>query len=166
MAVPNVPFWLSDAVSETGQRWMDAAGAALRVGTPFWCDVLAGRSVYTAYITYGERFYNNARISGAWRNGAAQWPGVDNGGSVENLGGYTIGTFAAIQRNANAMNLSILNGPAKQMTVAIDDGNTFTFNDSGLIVNGYRNYQFNGNVNTFYDYLAARTGQRRGVLVT
>ncbi|HBL5511014.1 TPA: receptor-recognizing protein, partial [Enterobacter hormaechei] len=34
----------SSAVSETGQRWMSAAGSAVRVGTPFWMGTLVGKS--------------------------------------------------------------------------------------------------------------------------
>ncbi|HDJ1984853.1 TPA: hypothetical protein PPS74_004945, partial [Salmonella enterica subsp. enterica serovar Concord] len=34
----------SSAVSETGQRWMSAAGRSVRVGTPFWMRTLVGKS--------------------------------------------------------------------------------------------------------------------------
>ncbi|HGP0794310.1 TPA: hypothetical protein ACLFL9_004841, partial [Salmonella enterica subsp. diarizonae serovar 53:z10:z35] len=35
----------SQAVAETGQRWMSAAGAAVKVSTPFWMSALVGKSV-------------------------------------------------------------------------------------------------------------------------
>ncbi|EKQ3557751.1 hypothetical protein P4464_002288 [Salmonella enterica] len=35
----------SQAVAETGQRWMSAAGAALRAPAPFWMSALVGKSV-------------------------------------------------------------------------------------------------------------------------
>ncbi|EHK1061235.1 hypothetical protein R4U18_001620 [Salmonella enterica] len=35
----------SQAVAETGQRWMSAAGAALRTPAPFWMSALVGKSV-------------------------------------------------------------------------------------------------------------------------
>lgn len=35
----------SQAVEETGQRWMSAAGAAVKVSTPFWMSALVGKSV-------------------------------------------------------------------------------------------------------------------------
>ncbi|WP_407204806.1 receptor-recognizing protein [Enterobacter hormaechei] len=34
----------SSAVSETGQRWMSAAGRSVRVGAPFWMKTLVGKS--------------------------------------------------------------------------------------------------------------------------
>lgn len=34
----------SSAVGETGQRWMSAAGPAIRVGVPFWMSGLVGKS--------------------------------------------------------------------------------------------------------------------------
>ncbi|ENA6191246.1 hypothetical protein ABGB79_004591 [Salmonella enterica subsp. enterica] len=35
----------SQAVAETGQRWMSAAGSAVKVFTPFWMSALVGKSV-------------------------------------------------------------------------------------------------------------------------
>ncbi|EJT8608600.1 hypothetical protein N3740_001141 [Salmonella enterica subsp. enterica serovar Newport] len=35
----------SQAVAETGQRWMSAAGSALRAPAPFWMSALVGKSV-------------------------------------------------------------------------------------------------------------------------
>ncbi|EDE8097153.1 hypothetical protein BZR10_23845, partial [Salmonella enterica subsp. enterica serovar Newport] len=35
----------SQAAAETGQRWMSAAGAALRTPAPFWMSALVGKSV-------------------------------------------------------------------------------------------------------------------------
>lgn len=35
----------SQAVAETGQRWMSAAGSAVKVPAPFWMSALVGKSV-------------------------------------------------------------------------------------------------------------------------
>lgn len=35
----------SQAVAETGQRWMSAAGSAVKVSTPFWMSALVGKSL-------------------------------------------------------------------------------------------------------------------------
>ncbi|MCK6891120.1 receptor-recognizing protein [Enterobacter kobei] len=45
MAIVGVPGWIgASAVQETGQRWMKEAGAAVRIGAPFWMSQLAGQS--------------------------------------------------------------------------------------------------------------------------
>ncbi|MCM8228970.1 receptor-recognizing protein [Enterobacter hormaechei] len=45
MAVVNAPGWIGEsAAQETGQRWMKDAGAALRIGVPFWMSQMAGQS--------------------------------------------------------------------------------------------------------------------------
>ncbi|EBG1929777.1 hypothetical protein FH551_19630 [Salmonella enterica] len=48
----------SQAVAETGQRWMSAAGAALRAPAPFWLSSLVGKSVV------GVASYANPQGSG------------------------------------------------------------------------------------------------------
>lgn len=40
----------SQAVSETGQRWMSAAGSKLRLPVPFWMSQLVGRSKFNVVI--------------------------------------------------------------------------------------------------------------------
>ncbi|MDM6737515.1 tail fiber domain-containing protein, partial [Enterobacter hormaechei] len=44
----------SSAVATTGQRWMSAAGSAVKVGTPFWMSGLVGKS--TADFTINGSF--------------------------------------------------------------------------------------------------------------
>ncbi|EBI1835249.1 hypothetical protein FK088_23705 [Salmonella enterica] len=48
----------SQAVAETGQRWMSAAGAALRTPAPFWMSSLVGRSVVgvASYVNHTALF--------------------------------------------------------------------------------------------------------------
>ncbi|EAO5057048.1 hypothetical protein E8A35_26680, partial [Salmonella enterica] len=48
----------SQAVAETGQRWMSAAGSALRTPVPFWMSALVGKSVV------GVASYANPKGSG------------------------------------------------------------------------------------------------------
>ncbi|EBU3912555.1 hypothetical protein CWK15_14050 [Salmonella enterica] len=48
----------SQVVAETGQRWMSAAGAALRAPAPFWMSSLVGKSVV------GVASYANPQGSG------------------------------------------------------------------------------------------------------
>lgn len=67
MAIVGVPGWIgSSAVTETGQRWMSAAGNAVRIGTPFYMSRMAGQSVYNITFTIYERYYNNTRYRGQW----------------------------------------------------------------------------------------------------
>ncbi|WP_432469158.1 receptor-recognizing protein [Enterobacter hormaechei] len=54
MAVVNAPGWIGEsAAQETGQRWMKEAGAALRIGVPFWMSQMAGQSKEIT-ITLGQ----------------------------------------------------------------------------------------------------------------
>ncbi|ECU7995141.1 hypothetical protein BHM34_27495 [Salmonella enterica subsp. enterica serovar Toucra] len=52
----------SQAVAETGQRWMSAAGAALRAPAPFWLSSLVGKSVVgvASYANPTGRGYDTA----------------------------------------------------------------------------------------------------------
>lgn len=52
----------SQAVAETGQRWMSAAGSALRTPAPFWMSSLVGRSVVgvASYANPAGRGYDTA----------------------------------------------------------------------------------------------------------
>ncbi|HHR4773461.1 TPA: hypothetical protein ACS55J_005293 [Salmonella enterica] len=54
----------SQAVAETGQRWMSAAGSAVKVPVPFWMSSLVGKSVmdvayYAAISGYCDDRLNN-----------------------------------------------------------------------------------------------------------
>lgn len=51
----------SSAVATTGQRWMSAAGSAVKVGTPFWMSGLVGKSTADFTITTGRSTYD-ARV--------------------------------------------------------------------------------------------------------
>lgn len=54
MAVTSVPGWIGQsAVDETGDRWMQAAGIKLRLGSTFWMSAMAGQSVEIT-ITLGS----------------------------------------------------------------------------------------------------------------
>lgn len=54
MAVTSVPGWIGQsAVDETGDRWMQAAGIKLRLGSTFWMSAMAGQSVEVT-ITLGS----------------------------------------------------------------------------------------------------------------
>lgn len=54
MAIVGVPGWIgSSAVNETGQRWMSAAGAAVRRPAPFYMSQLASQSKFNYRLTIG-----------------------------------------------------------------------------------------------------------------
>lgn len=88
MPVTNLPGWIgSSAVAQTGQRWMSAAGSALKVPTPFWMSSLAGLP--------RENFI---LIPGTYRGGAGYSRGQTGGIALNNtghecdiLGGYESG---------------------------------------------------------------------------
>lgn len=52
----------SQAVAETGQRWMSAAGSAVKVSTPFWMSALVCKSVVgvASYVTRSGEGYDTA----------------------------------------------------------------------------------------------------------
>lgn len=59
MAVTSVPGWIgSSAVDETGERWMQAAGIKLRLGSAFWMSSMAGRSREITFTLGANHNYN------------------------------------------------------------------------------------------------------------
>lgn len=86
--MPVSSGWVgSSAVSNTGDRWMSAAGGKLRLPTPFWMSQMVGRS----------RFNYQVRI-GHWRTemrGDAFGYAYGQAGSISpnSLMGYTVLLF-------------------------------------------------------------------------
>lgn len=171
MAIVGVPGWIgSSAVAETGQRWMSAAGSAVRIGVPFWMSQMAGQSVYNISIPIYERHYNGLRYRGCWMYG---WylPFSKPGGNAApggSFNGLAYGTCVAIQHtDLNEYSvLTIQNGPAANLRLTTDDGAVFNFVDTGRYDSGYRNYRIDVSQHTaWYEYLNARIGQTRQGLV-
>lgn len=170
MAIVGVPGWIgTSAVAETGQRWMSAAGSAVRIGAPFWMSQMANQSVYNISIPIYERYYNNARYRGCWLygwNAPFPKPGGNSapGGSYN---GLAYGTCVATQYwDGEYSVLTIQNGPAANFRLTLDDGPVFDFNDTGRYDAGYRNYRIApGQDVAWFDYLNARVGQTRQGLV-
>lgn len=74
------PWVGSSAKAETGQSWMIAAGAAVRVGTPFMMSSLIGKSKsIQVYITSSDHNYNVDKLLNAVRAVMAQsqWSTVE-----------------------------------------------------------------------------------------
>lgn len=170
MAIVGVPGWIgSSAVTETGQRWMSAAGNAVRIGTPFYMSRMAGQSVYNINFTVYERYYNNARYRGQWGVGwyspyskPSGYPAVSG-----DFNGNAFGTVVSAQSNNEISVISIQNGPAVNLRLTMDDGGVFDFENNGRIDGGYRQYNVvSGQHTQWYDYLNARVGQNRSGLVT
>lgn len=90
MAIVGVPGWIgSSAVNETGQRWMSAAGAAVRRPAPFYMSQLANQSKFNTVMTIGS-FDNESygRNYGFLYGGYITW--FPNGGgalSPDTIGG-------------------------------------------------------------------------------
>ncbi|WP_431608245.1 hypothetical protein [Enterobacter asburiae] len=170
MAIVGVPGWIgSSAVTETGQRWMSAAGNAVRIGTPFYMSRMAGQSVYNITFTVYERYYNNARYRGQWGVGWYSPYSKPNGnGQVQgSFNGNAFGTCVSAQFSNEISVITIQNGPAVNLRLTMDDGGVFDFDNNGRIQDGYRQYQIaSAQHNAWYDYLNARVGQTRSGLVT
>lgn len=170
MAIIGVPGWIgSSAVAETGQRWMSAAGSAVRIGVPFWMSGMAGQSVYNISIPIYGRQYNGIRYRGCWMYG---WylPFSKPGGNAAPGGSYNglaYGTCVAMQAfDGEYSVLTIQNGPAANFRLTLDDGAVFNFVDTGRYDSGYRNYKIDpSQLNAWYEYLNARVGQTRQGLV-
>lgn len=55
MPIVNVPGWIgSSAVTQTGQRWMGAAGESLNLSKPFWMSQMAGLPKGNLDLTVGS----------------------------------------------------------------------------------------------------------------
>lgn len=62
MAIQNLPAWIgSQAVAETGQRWMSQARPVVRLPPTGWMSEMAGRSKFNGILTIGRR---NSSICG------------------------------------------------------------------------------------------------------
>lgn len=171
MAIVGVPGWIgSSAVAETGQRWMSAAGSAVRIGAPFWMSQMANQSVYNISIPIFERYYNGVRYRGCWGTGWS-YPYSKPGGNATpggSFNGLPYGTCVGIQsfHEGEYSVLTIQNGPAANFSLTTDDGAVFNFNDTGRYDAGYRNYRIVfDQYNAWYEYLNARVGQTRQGLV-
>lgn len=171
MAIVGVPGWIgSSAVAETGQRWMSAAGSAVRIGAPFWMSQMANQSVYNISIPIFERYYNGIRYRGCWNTGwsyPVSKPGwnATPGGSFN---GLAYGTCVAVQNylDGEYSVLTIQSGPAANFRLTTDDGAVFNFIDTGRYDAGYRNYKIDPSQHVaWFDYLNARIGQTRQGLV-
>ncbi|MEG2434043.1 MAG: hypothetical protein RSB25_20630 [Acinetobacter sp.] len=158
----------SSAVNETGQRWMSAAGNAVRIGAPFWMSQMIGQSVYNITIPIYERYYNGIRYRGCWNTG---WnfpfskPGATEapGGSFN---GLAYGTCVSVQNQPEYSVLTIYTGTAANFRLTTDDGAVFNFFDTGRYDANYRNYKIDPNQATaWFDYLNARIGQTRFGLI-
>lgn len=169
MAIVGVPGWIgSSAVAETGQRWMSAAGSAVRIGAPFWMSQMANQSVYNISIPIFERYYNNVRYRGCWGTGW-NFPYSKPSGNATpggSFNGHGYGTCVAVQNLAEYSVLTIWSGPAANFRLTTDDGAVFTFIDTGRYDADYRNYKIEpSQANAWFDYLNARVGQTRQGLV-
>lgn len=92
MAIPNLPFWLSEANREYMGRydgWISEPLAAAGIPAPRWCSDLAGRSKEIRVdITWGDHDFNTNNLhtwmlnaaGGAWPGDHAVWRIVVHGG--------------------------------------------------------------------------------------
>ncbi|BBC78320.1 tail fiber adhesin [Escherichia phage EcS1] len=165
------PWIGSSGVAETGKRWMQEIGAAVRMPAPFWASNLGGRSVYNISFGVYERMYNNVRYRGQWGVGwsypFSKPSGYGNvGGSFEgNAFGTLVAIGSSLADNRGGNVLSIQNGPVTNLTLTTDDGAVFYFNNTERFDSGYRQYDCTDRA-ALYNYLNARVGQTRQGLVT
>lgn len=157
MAIVGVPGWIgSSAVNETGQRWMSAAGAAVRRPAPFYMSQLANQSKFN--------FQFICAVPGTWA-------GVDvgYGGSITlNATGHQISTFSAHNRNTGGFDRPLLlacsNHGLGGFNVTVEGYGSMQCVWTGVTGNnGYRMYVAQGQ-EPLYHWLAARNGQTINVI--
>lgn len=170
---PNVG---SSAFNETGQRSMIEAAKVVRLDTPFYMSQLIGRSKWHFTFVPQERFYNNTRWRGVWRKGADTnvWYNISDSAYtiVGDYNGKQIGTIGAIQGVVSGANLTIFEGPNRNIRILFTrvDNNqqwTFNFNTSSYIRDGFRNYDiYPAESNNWYSFLNGNTGVTISGIIT
>lgn len=167
MAIVGVPGWIgASAVSETGERWMAAAGAKVGVGTPFWMSTLAGKSVgckvsTVQYMRQAATVWGaNTTATGEAAHGTIT--GANAVGLGATLAGIEVNTTSLVQ---NLCSINLVSGPKRNITVTYG-GVSVTgqyLSDTGSV-----QYYFigtGGNFNSFIALLKA-TGVLRDLKVT
>ncbi|MDV1094942.1 hypothetical protein ACSI5N_25295 (plasmid) [Raoultella ornithinolytica] len=169
MPIVGVPGWIGgSAVEVTGKRWMDQAGAAVRVGVPFWMSDLNGRNVWNASVTVAvHKPAVGGVIAGGWnQKGNISWNiKLDSRGHVSGIAGtgFEIGAFGISEPSKtpgynDTMSIRGAGNFDTNWKVDLDGGGTFILNNTGRSQGGWRVYECT-NKQGLYDWLRARDGQ-------
>lgn len=151
------PWIGSSAVAETGQRWMSAAGAAVRVGTPFWISALGGQSKYDFELLIGYVYSANI----PWRGYSTGAGGGVYGTKYYDPAGYSLSNFYVQGQSNRFGRMDLSPNPNRSFTVRSQDGNSWVFNYQ----NGF--YQCSGGVaNDMFAYFQSKEGQRVGFFIS
>ncbi|ELD1608249.1 putative receptor-recognizing phage tail fiber adhesin (plasmid) [Escherichia coli] len=162
-----VSGWVgSSSVTETSQRWVSAAGAAVRVGTPFSMSNLVGKSVvdftmtparssYTVTqgmikgMTTTVNFSGFAVAAGSIQNVVSNVASVKAAGTLSgSLFGCEIRHFYQVSNNQKLF-LGLVNGPAQNFNLSLN-GTVFSFVQHAN-TGGVRTYAATTTTNWFYN---------------
>lgn len=161
---PNVG---SSAKAVTGESSMIAAGAKLRLGTPFWMSNMIGRNVWNASITIsGNNPATGPKVRGAWNDkNSASWNVLlDSRGSLSGIWetGFNLVVFGLAEPSKwdGYNDAIVLEGSGNfnvNWRVDIEDGSQFHFNSS-RDYRGRRCYNCT-DPNAFWNWLYANDGR-------
>lgn len=120
----------SQAVAETGQRWMSAARTTLRLPAAGWMSEMVGRSKFTHRLTIGAY-----KEGGSWAYGYFMTQGA---GSISpaDFAGYRIQILGP-QTYINQIRFSIggvLNGRRMRMTIEGLGSREFTYKGYDVLI--------------------------------
>lgn len=162
----------SSAVATTGQRWMSAAGSAVKVGTPFWMSGLVGKSTADFTITTGRSTYD-ARVQVTnmqWVVVSTNYTGFATAtGSIQNVlsnvitvrptGSLSGSLFGCEIRHFyqpsgyQNLYLGLVNGPAQNFSLSLN-GTVLSFVNY-MYLNGVRSYYALTAKNWFFNQVGA-----------
>ncbi|HBT4785585.1 TPA: hypothetical protein MB364_000888 [Klebsiella variicola subsp. variicola] len=169
MAIVGAPGFIgSSAVNETGKRWMNEAGASVRVGTPFWMSQLSGLNVWNvSMVVSGNKPATGAIVAGSWnhKNIIAWNVMLDSRGSISGISGtgFEIGAFGIAEPSKSvgyndSMSIRGSGNFDTNWRVDLEGGATFYLNNTGRSHQGWRTYECTDKQG-LYDWLRARDGQ-------
>lgn len=166
MAVTG-PMVGSSAKATTGEAWMAAAGAKLRMGTPFMMSQMIGRNVWNGRIKIsGNNPATGARVRGAWidKNSTAWNVLLDARGELSGIWetGFNLVSFGLAEpsRWDGYNDAIVLEGNGNfnvNWRVDTEDGNQFHFNSS-RDYRGRRCYS-STDPNAFWNWLINNDGR-------
>ncbi|HDY9092077.1 TPA: hypothetical protein RRI82_004535 [Klebsiella pneumoniae] len=167
---PNVG---SSAKAVTGESSMIAAGAKLRLGTPFWMSSMIGKSVFHLIfrINYATGSSGDpSRYRGFFKRGLAVRVGDSaNQPTLNAFPGGDVGSLVAITNiKGDPYCLSIWNGQDRRVKVSIfrsDGAEQYDVYFSGTtMADGWRRYKCE-DVGGLNGYFEARMGNQFGALL-
>lgn len=153
----NGPWIGSSAVAETGQRWMSQAGAAVRIGTPFWMSSMGGKSKYDFELQIAYVYSQNI----PWRGYATSSTAGAFGGKYYDPAGYSLTNLYVQGQSNRSVRMDLSPAPNRSFTIRSQDGNSWQLD--------YRNgfYIASGAIaDDMFAYFQSKVDQRVGFFIS